>query len=375
MSGQFPNPSALEAGGVLTIDLSALVANYQLLRQRVLPAECAAVVKADAYGCGLEQVGEALVRADCKTFFVAQLSEARRLRAVAPEAAIYVLNGFSAPAGQAFAEIHARPVINSLLELAEWEHFVATSGWSGSAALHIDTGMNRLGLTVDEAAAVAARVQAGSHNIALLMSHLACAEQPSHPMNDRQIRQFREVRSLFRGVSSSLANSPCIFLDPSTYCDLVRPGIALYGGNPTPGKPNPMQPVVSLAARILQLRNVARGETVGYDAIWTAKRDSRIAVIGAGYADGIPRAADRISDKHPRYALVSGKRCRIVGRVSMDLITIDVTDLPVSAAQREQMVSLIGESQTLDEAAEAAGTISYELLTSLGRRYHRVWKS
>ena len=162
---------------------------------------------------------------------------------------------------------------------------------TGSAALHVDTGMNRLGLSIEEAAAIASHIRSENHRITLLMSHLACADRPEHPLNDQQIRQFREIRSLFRGIASSLANSSGIFLDASTYCDLVRPGIALYGGNPTPGKPNPMRPVIDLKTHILQVRNLAKGAAVGYGATWTARRDSRIAVIAAGYADGIARAA------------------------------------------------------------------------------------
>jgi len=208
-----------------------------------------------------------------------------------------------------------------------------------------------------------------------LMSHLACADRPEHPLNDQQIRQFRELRSLFRGIGSSLANSAGIFLDASTYCDVARPGIALYGGNPIPAKPNPMKPVVELTARILQVRNVAKGGAVGYGSTWTAKRDSRIAVIAAGYADGIPRAAAVTEGPKPREVLVAGKRCRMVGRISMDLLAIDVTDLPVSAVRRDQMVTLIGDGLNLDEVAAQAGTISYELLTNLGRRFHRVWKA
>jgi alanine racemase len=207
------------------------------------------------------------------------------------------------------------------------------------------------------------------------MSHLACADRPEHPLNDRQLRQFREIRSLFRGIGSSLANSSGIFLDSSTHCDVVRPGIALYGGNPTPGKPNPMRPVIELKVHILQVRNVPKGATVGYGATWTAKRDSRIAVIAAGYADGIARAAAISDSNQPREALVDGKRCRFVGRISMDLLALDVTDLPVSAVRRDQMVTLIGDGLSLDEVAAQAGTISYEVLSSLGRRYHRVWKS
>ena len=368
-------PAAQEAGGILTIDLGAIAANYKTLLARVMPSECAAVVKGDAYGCGIDQVTTALSRTGCQTFFVAHLSEARRVRAIAPKAAIYVLNGFSHAAGQAFVEIEARPVLNSLIELAEWDHFVSTSGFAGGAALHVDTGMNRLGLSIEEAAAIASHVRSENHRVALLMSHLACADRPEHPLNDQQIRQFREIRSLFRGIGSSLANSSGIFLDASTYCDLVRPGIALYGGNPTPGKPNPMRPVIDLKTHILQVRDVAKGAAVGYGAAWTARRNSRIAVIAAGYADGIARAAAITDGSAPREVLVAGKRCRIVGRISMDLLALDVTDLPPNAVRRDQTVTLIGDGLSLDDVATQAGTIAYEVLTSLGHRFHRVWKA
>ena len=372
-AGSGPVPQ--EAGGTLTIDLGAIAANYKTLSARVIPGECAAVVKGDAYGCGIDQVTPALLRAGCQTFFVAHLAEARRVRALAPNAVIYVLNGFSHTAGQAFVETQARPVLNSLVELAEWDHFVSASGFTGGTALHVDTGMNRLGLSIEEAAAIASHIRSESHRITLLISHLACADRPEHPLNDQQIRQFREVRSLFRGIGSSLANSSGIFLDASTYCDVVRPGIALYGGNPTPGKPNPMRPVIDLKTHVLQVRDVAKGATVGYGATWTAKRDSRIAVIAAGYADGIARAAAITEGTAPREVLVAGKRCRIAGRVSMDLLALDVTDLPANAVRRHQMVTLIGEGLSLDEVATQAGTISYEVLTNLGRRFHRVWKA
>ena len=366
----------LEAGGILTVDLAAIHANYRTLAGRVVPGECAAVVKADAYGCGIDQVSAALMRAGCRTFFVANLDEARRVRAQAREAVIYVLNGFSSSSSQAFVDCYARPVISSSVELAEWDHFISASKWTGGAALHVDTGMNRLGLTIEEAAAVASRIQLENHGVALLMSHLACADTPNHPLNDRQIRQFREIRSLFRGISSSLANSSGIFLDNSTYCDMVRPGIALYGGSPTPGRGNPMKPVVELQGRILQVRHVEKGATVGYGGTWTAKRDSRIAVIAAGYADGILRAATTTDGTAttPREVVVAGRRCRITGRISMDLMAVDVTDVPVSEVRRDMMATLIGAGLTLDEVATQAGTISYEVLTDLGQRFHRVWK-
>ncbi len=368
-------PAEIEAGGTLTIDLAAIAANYRALATRVLPTECAAVVKGDAYGCGLDQVTTSLGRAGCKTFFVAHLSEARRVRALAPEAAIYVLNGFTSGAGPAFVEAYARPVINSSVELAEWDQFIAASGWRGGAAVHVDTGMNRLGLSVDETAAVAARLQSENHGIALLMSHLACAETPAQPLNDRQIRQFREIRTLFRGIPSSLANSSGIFLDGSTHCDLVRPGAALYGVNPTPGSPNPMRPVVEVQVRVLQVRSVARGATVGYGATWTAKHASRIAVLAAGYADGFMRAAAMTEADPGRDVIVADRRCRIVGRISMDLLAVDVTELPEGAVRRGDFVALIGGNLGVDPIGTQAGTIGYEVLTNLGRRYHRVWKS
>ncbi len=368
-------PPAAQAGGLLRIDLGALTENWRTLAQRALPAECAAVVKADAYGCGLEPVATALARAGCKTFFVADLDEARRARAAAPEATIYVLGGLMPSTGPAFAEINARPVIGNLLELAEWDAFVAASNWEGGAALHVDTGMNRLGVTPDEAAALAPRIRAENHGIALLMSHLACAQTPEHPLNRKQIDLFREIRLHYRGIPSSLANSSGVFLGGGAHCDVVRPGVALYGVSPTPGRANPMRPVVALQARILQVRHVPRGETVGYDAAWTARRASRIAIVAAGYGDGYPRAVGATDSTPGADAFIAGKRCPIAGRISMDLTAIDVSDLPEGAARRGEMATLIGGDISVDIIANVAGTIGYEILTRLGRRYHRVYRT
>ena len=367
-------PPAPEAGGILTVDLTAIEANWRALGHRTMPAECAAVIKADGYGCGIEQVAVTLAQAGCKTFFVADLAEAKRVRKVAPEPAIYVLNALLPWTAAAYAEIHARPVIGSMVELAEWDAFCATNGWRGGAALHVDTGMNRLGISVSDAAALAPRIRSENHGITLLMSHLACAEQPEHPLNARQIGAFREVRMFFRGIPSSLANSSGIFLGATAHCDVVRPGVALYGVNPTPGQNNPMRPVIELQAHIVQVRTVPPGETVGYDAAWTAKRTTRIAVAAVGYADGYLRAASA-SDKTPGAdAIVAGKRCPLAGRVSMDLLAIDVTDLPDNAVRRGDLATLIGGEMTVDALAAAAGTIGYEVLTGLGKRYHRVYR-
>jgi alanine racemase len=363
-----------DATGVLTVDLDAIVANWRKLEKTAVPAECAGVIKADAYGCGAEPVARALASAGCKIFFVATLDEARVVRAAVPQAAIYVLNGFFQNCGEAYAKIDVRPVIGDLNELAEWDVFCRRSGWTGGAAIHIDTGMNRLGLTLTEAQGIVPRINAGDHGITLVMSHLACAETLNHPLNGKQVATFREIASLYSGVPASLANSSGIFLGSQFQFDLVRPGAALYGVNPTPEADNPMQPVVDLKARIVQTRNVERGEGVGYGGTWTARRPTKLAIVSAGYADGYFRAASSNDGTRGAEVVVAGKRCPIAGRVSMDLIAIDVTDLPNNAARRGHMVTLIGEGITVDELAHHFGTIGYEVLTSLSRRYARVYK-
>ena len=374
-------PAVLETGGLLTIDLAAIVANWKALAKRVIPADCAAVVKADAYGCGLEPAAAALAWAGCATFFVAHLAEARKVRTVAPDAAIYVLNGFPPGTAAAFAEIDARPVIGSLAEYVEWDAFRTATGWSGFAALHFDTGMNRLGFTPQEAPLFTARVKMPGHGIALIMSHLACADTPAHPLNARQVEAFRDLRFMFRGLPTSLANSSGIFLGPATHCDVVRPGAALFGGNPTPATPNLMAPVVTLKARIVQLRDVPRGETVGYGATWTAARAARIALVSVGYGDGYPRAAGNSGGSvNPAArptarpsAVVAGRRCPMAGRVSMDLMAFDVTAVPEEQLRRGDEATLIGDGITVDDVAAWSGTIGYEVLTGLGRRYRREW--
>jgi alanine racemase len=351
-----------------------LQANWRLLGQKALPVECAAVVKADGYGCGIDQVSAALAKAGCKTFFVADLAEARRVRAVAPEVVIYVLDGALPGSGPAFVDVAARPVIGSLVELAEWDRFVAEANWHGGAAIHVDTGMNRLGMGAEEVVALAPRMQKENHGFTLLMSHLACAETPGHPLNEQQIKLFREIRVQFRGLPASLANSSGIFLGEAAHCDIVRPGVALYGVNPTPGKPNPMLPVVTLQGRIIQVRHVAKGETVGYGGAWAAKRPSRIAVVAVGYADGYPRAASASDSAPGGEVIVAGKRCQLAGRISMDLMAIDVTDLLEGDARRGEYATLIGGDIGVDDVAAFGNTIGYEVLTRLGRRYHRVYR-
>jgi alanine racemase len=363
-----------ETGGTLTIDLDAIEANWRMLAHKLLTVECAAVVKANAYGLGLEPVTAKLAKAGCKTFFVADIAEGRRARTRARDATIYVLNGFSAGAATAFAELDLRPVINSTAELAEWDAFVTAQDWRGGAAIHVDTGMNRLGIAAEEAAALALRLQRENHGITLLMSHLACAEIADHPLNANQIRLFRELRMLYHGVPASLANSSGIFLGDTTHFDLARPGAALYGINPTPGQANPMRNVVELTGRILQVRKVPQGETVGYGAAWTARRASRIAVVALGYADGLSRAGSGVERKVGGSAIVAEKSCPIIGYISMDLACVDVTDLAEGAARRDDVATFIGEKLPIDEVGASSSTIGYEILVRLGSRCHLVYR-
>ncbi len=362
------------ATGVLTIDLDALVANWRKLEKTAVPAECAGVIKANAYGCGIDPVARALSAAGCKTFFVATLDEARAARAAVASATIYVLDGFFQNTGGAYAEVDCRPVIGDLKELAEWDIFCRRSGWNGGAAIHIDTGMNRLGMPVTDAQGLIPRITAGDHGITLVMSYLVCAEALNNPVNARQLAAFREIASLFSGVPASLSNSSGIYLGAPFQFELVRPGAALYGINPTPEADNPMRPVVEVKARIVQIRMIERGDCVGYGGTWTARRPTRLAIVSAGYADGYFRAASASDGTRGAEVMVAGKRCPIAGRVSMDLMAVDVTDLPPGAARRGHMVTLLGDGITVDELAHHFGTIGYEVLTSLGPRYARIYK-
>lgn len=371
LTGLGPAPET--AGGLLTIDLAALAANWRTLAEVASGAECAAVVKADAYGIGIGPAVRALERAGCRTFFVAHLSEALLARAAAPRALIYVLNGLPPGTASAYGEANARPVLGSLSEIEEWTAFSRRSG-PAPAAIHVDTGMNRLGLTVDEARSWAGSSMRSGFQPALLMSHLVSAECPEDPLNARQIAAFERVRAAFPGVPASLANSSGIHLPQQPHFDLVRPGYALYGGNPSPALANPMREVVRLEGRILQTRIVEHGERAGYNGTWTAPGRRRLATISVGYADGFPRAASATDDEAATgagHAVVGGVRCPFAGRVSMDLIILDVTGAPEEAVRRGAPVTLIGDGLGIDEVGRRAGTIGYEILTGLGRRYAR----
>jgi alanine racemase len=363
-------PPEAEAGGILKIDLANIALNWSALARQTL-VECAAVVKADAYGCGIGPVSATLAKSGCRTFFVSNLAEARRVRAVAANATIYVLGGVFSGTGPVFAEINAQPVITNFIEMAEWDVFVASSGWTGSFALHVDIGASRHGISMQDAVAVAGRLTSSS-GLSLLMSHLDNAGRPDHSSIDRQIKEFQDLRRLLGGVPASLANSAGIFLGPKAHCNLVRPGAALFGVNPTPAVANPMLPVIELTARVAQIRNVAAGETLACNAGWVAKRTTRLATISVGYVDGYPRSLS--VPGHTLQAIVAGQPCPLAGAAGMDQLAIDLSGLRDPGAVRPgDLVTLIGKEICVDYLAAAAKSNGRELLCNLGRRFHRIY--
>jgi alanine racemase len=364
-----------EAPGRLTIDLRALADNWRALARRAAPGGSAAVVKANAYGIGLEQAAPALWAAGARVFFVAHLNEGVEARRLLPaEAAIYVLNGLETGAKPAdYAENRLAPVIGAEEELVRWSAFAARCGQTNACALHLDTGMNRLGFESLARLAAAMEKHGKASGADLLMSHLVSSETPDDPINAWQIKRFEAARAAFPSLKASLANSSGMFLPARPIYDLARPGYALYGGNPTPGAPNPMRPVVTLAVAVQQTRSIEAGLTCGYNAQWTAKRRTRLATLLAGYADGLPRGAGAMGSKPGAEVAVAGRRCPLVGRVSMDLCVADVTDLSEDAVRAGDRVEFFGSSVDLDDFASRSGTIGYQVLTSLGPRYWREY--
>lgn len=361
-----------DARAILRVDLAALRGNFRLLKSAAAPAQCAAVVKADAYGLGIAPVSAALVREGCSTFFVATLDEAKTLRSLQASINIYVLDGLISGYAADYAGHTLRPVLGSLAEIAEWSTYCASMGKKFAAALHIDTGMNRLGLAPDEAAALFQDTSAlTTFDLALIMSHLACADTPADPKTEAQRANFNAACAHLPPAARSLANSAGTLGDKALHYDLVRPGISLFGGRAINDIPNPMAPVAYVSARVLQVRNVMPGETVGYGATFHVIRPSRIATVALGYADGYLRSiVDGPGASNPCIT-IAGKRVPLVGRVSMDMTALDVTDIPKSLVARGAYVEMMGADLSIDDLADHAGTIGYELLTRLGSRLHR----
>jgi alanine racemase len=348
---------------VLEIDLPAVVANWQALRIRHPSGPVAGVVKADGYGLGARHVAAALHKAGCRHFFVAYLDEALLIREAIPDAMLAVLGGLIPGTEHEYVAHGLTPILGSLDEIARWR------GRGSAAILHVDTGMSRLGLDARELALLAqdhTRLQ--GMPIRYVMSHLVAAELPDDPFNQLQRTRFAAARAVLPPAPGSLANSSGIFLGPGFASDLARAGAALYGINPTPGQPNPMRGVVRLSIRVLTVREVAAGASVGYNGTWTAPRLSRIATAALGYADGFHRS---LSGRGA--ACFDGTPVPLVGRISMDLTTFDVTDHP--AVQPGCWLEILGPHLSPDDVAVAAGTNGYEVLTSLGRRFHRVYRT
>jgi alanine racemase len=359
-----PHPSQ----SILEIDVGAIVANWRALGARLAPgAVCAGVVKADAYGLGAAQVAPALARAGCTEFFVAQIEEALTLRPLLPGAAtIFVLNGCLPGEEGAFVAAGLIPVLNDPGQVAHWADHARRLGKVLPAALHVDTGMSRLGLTRREAEDLAARAgDIAPIDLRLVMSHLARAEE-SCAMNGAQRERFAALRAAWPSARASLANSSGIFLGASFHFDLARPGAALYGINPVPGYPNPQLAVVRLTAPVLQIRDIAPPETIGYGATFQAPSAMRVATLACGYADGWPRSLSNSGSVHHE-----GLTLPILGRVSMDTIVVDATMAP--GLHVGDRVELLGRAIDVDRVAEAAGTNGYEVLTRLGRRFSRVY--
>ncbi|MBN8951021.1 MULTISPECIES: alanine racemase [unclassified Rhizobium] len=382
MTDNFDDDDAFASAGLrLTVDLGALVENWRDLGRRSGKARTSAVVKADAYGLGIEDVGETLYAAGARDFFVATADEGATLRLYAPEARIFVLSGIWPGLERRFFENDLVPVIASEEQLTFWMSVLSDYG-DYPCALQVDTGFNRLGLPMDDAIALADDVsRPASFAPVLVMSHLACGDDPANAMNRQQLEAFRKVSAAFEGIEASLANSAGIFLGSEYHFDLTRPGIATYGGEAVPGMANPMRPVATAEARIIQTRSVKAGETVGYGRALQLTRDSRLAIVSAGYADGYMRSQSsggvplRQTGVAGGHGFIAGHKVPVAGRITMDLTIFDVTDLPDNVARAGDYIELFGNNIPVDEAAKAAGTIGYEMLTSMGLRHERRYIS
>ncbi|WP_072391728.1 alanine racemase [Hyphomicrobium sp. CS1GBMeth3] len=360
-----------DATGIITVDLDALQANWRALAERVAPAECAAVVKADAYGLGAAEVIPALELAGCRTFFVATPEEARGARLLAPKARVFALDGLFPGAAPLLVAADVAPVLASLAEVREWASEARHLSRRLPAALQIDSGLNRLGLALDEIKTLVNEPNLlDALDLRLVMSHLACADDPAHPHNAKQRTAFNRRRALLPALPASLAASDGLMLGSAFHYDLVRPGYALYGGQAFRSEPTPVSPVVTVKARVLQVRTLRAGDSVGYSATWQATRPTRLAIVAAGYADGFARALSGASGRKGGVVTIGGQKAPVVGRVSMDLITVDITDVP-GEVHRGDLATLIGPGLTIEAMGRTAGTIGYEVLTRLGTRFVR----
>jgi alanine racemase len=364
--------SGLALGGRLTVDLGAMARNWKALEKVSAGALTAAVVKADAYGTGIVAASRTFFDAGARFFFTATADEGIVVRRALPEAHIFVLNGLYPGAARLYVEERLMPILSSIPMIEEWLLFCIDRNEALPAALHFDTGMNRLGLRLNEASIVKRQLDDLGFQPQMIMSHFACADQPQHEKNRAQLALFQSVMQQFPGIPASMSNSAGLMTGRENHFQMVRPGIALYGGRAVNGRRNPMFPAVTLEAPILQIKDVRTGESVGYGATQTMSRDSRLAVIGIGYADGLFRSLSSSNARGGGKVALHGKVVPIVGRISMDLSVVDITDLGPDLPVPGEMVEIFGRTVSVDDQADAAGTIGYELLTALrGGRYTR----
>jgi alanine racemase len=369
-----PSPAIVTGYGPrLTIDLGAIQRNWQALDKVSSGALTGAAVKADGYGVGAVPVSKALYDAGTRFFFVATPDEGLALRAAVPDSYIFVLNGLFPGAAPLYVGERLMPVLNSVPMLEEW--LVACLGRNEAlpAAIHFDTGMNRLGFRLGEASIVKRMIDDVGYAPQMIMSHLACADQPQHEKNRTQLALFSSVMAQFPGVPASLANSAATMTSREMHFQMVRPGIALYGGRAVNGRKNPMMPAVTLEAPVIQVRECKTGESVGYGATYILPRDTRLAIIALGYADGFIRAASSTNQHAGGKTFIRGRLCPILGRISMDMFAVDITDLGNDVPLPGEMVEVLGPHVSIDDQAEPAGTIGYEFLTSLKGRYPRTY--
>ena len=364
------------SGGRVRVDLDALISNWKKLCALAPDSKTSAVVKADAYGLGIEPVVNALNDAGCKIYFVALPEEGVRVKKLAPHADVFVLGGLFKNSVPTYAEAGLIPVLGSVENIELWGNFWHERSSRRPCAIHVDTGMNRLGLRLDEASAFVGDDER-RHSISpfMMMSHPACADEVDHPKNVEQLALFKEAIGLFPGIEYSFSNSASIIAHKNFSFDLNRPGIAIYGGEAVVGLSNPMKPVVTLEARIIQMRTVKAGETIGYAATHTFARNSRVALVAVGYADGYRRSSFDSGAPKDAPGFLCGQEVSGLGRISMDISAFDVTDVPEQALETAEWIELFGENLALDDVARATGTIGYELLTGLGPRYSRSYIS
>lgn len=358
-------------GGQLSIDLGALARNWRALDKVSAGALTGAVVKADAYGTGIAMASKALHAAGARFFFAATPDEGLAVRAAVPDAHIFILNGLYPGAANLYIRQNLMPIISSMAMLEEWLAKCLERNEAYPSAFHFDTGMNRLGFRLNEASQVRERSKTLGYAPQMVMSHLACADQPSHEKNRTQLALFSSVMTQFPGIPASLANSAGLMTGRDYHFQMVRPGIALYGGRAVNGRKNPMAPVVTLHVPIVQIKEARTGETVGYGANHALSRDSRLAILSHGYADGYLRSLSASNTRPGGKVVIRGKVCPVIGRVSMDQVTVDITELGPDIPNPGEAAEILGDLIGVDDLGDAGGTIGYEILTSLKGRYSR----